>query len=65
VRKRNPVNADRVGTVGLERRLRFIPPPSPIPGEPSTQRCHDFSISDNFAPENCNPGIATTESGTP
>jgi hypothetical protein len=27
--------------------------------------CDDFSISGNFAPENCNPGIATTESGTP
>jgi hypothetical protein len=24
--------------------------------------CDDFSISGNFAPENCNPGVATTES---
>jgi hypothetical protein len=24
--------------------------------------CDDFSISGNFAPENCNPGVSTTES---
>ncbi|MFN8168039.1 MAG: hypothetical protein U0S36_04580 [Candidatus Nanopelagicales bacterium] len=32
---------------------------------PHMLSCDDFSISGNFAPENCNPGIATTESGTP
>lgn len=31
---------------------------------PHMLSCDDFSISGNFAPENCNPGIATTESGT-
>jgi hypothetical protein len=32
---------------------------------PHMLSCDDFSISGNFAPDNCNPGIATTESGTP
>jgi hypothetical protein len=32
---------------------------------PHMLSCDDFSISGNFAPENCNPGIATTQSGTP
>jgi hypothetical protein len=32
---------------------------------PHMLSCDDFSISGNFAPGNCNPGIATTESGTP
>jgi hypothetical protein len=32
---------------------------------PHMLSCDDFSISGNFAPANCNPGIATTESGTP
>jgi hypothetical protein len=32
---------------------------------PHMLSCDDFSISGNFAPENCNPGVATTESGTP
>jgi len=32
---------------------------------PHMLSCDDFSISGNFAPENCNPGIATTETGTP
>lgn len=32
---------------------------------PHMLSCDDFTISGNFAPANCNPGIATTESGTP
>ena len=36
---RNPANAEGACTGGLERRLRFISPPSPIPGDTSTQQC--------------------------
>jgi hypothetical protein len=28
---------------------------------PHMLSCQDFSISGNFAPENCTPGISTTE----
>jgi hypothetical protein len=35
---RNPLNAEGACASGLERRLRFIPPPSRAPGDPSTQR---------------------------
>lgn len=32
---------------------------------PHMLSCDDFTISGNFAPADCNPGVATTESGAP